>query len=367
MMRILHIVLVTLLALLPLGVAAHSVSTAHVFVEELEEGRYRLELDLPIVDVALALPLDSNLDEQVTWGEALALREDLLGLGASGIGMQRGGSPCRLHRDGIATRRYGDKGYLTLRYRATCGAAGPLRMSYSVFAESDPDHRALVRVRGGGQESLYLAGGNQGMLDMPVKAHASSFKQFFFEGIRHLMIGYDHLAFLIALLLPAGLSAAGGKWRPSESFRTSLLHSATLATCFTLAHSLTLAAAVMEWVQPDGKWIEAAIAASIIVAALANLRPSLATRGWVLAFAFGLIHGFGFAGALAELGLPPDARTWALLAFNLGVEAGQLAVVAIVLPPLFLLGRTNAYRRIGLPVLSLGTAMIGAYWLFDRV
>lgn len=367
MTRIIGLLVGLVLAVLPTGLSAHSVSTAYVLITQIEENEYRVQVDVSILDVALSLPLDGNGDEEITWGEVQTVSAELMALAASGVKMERGRTACELHPEGLATRDHEGSVYLSLGYRATCIGNGTLSLAYDLFSDTDPDHRALVRTEAGGRAALYLAGGRQGTLEDISRVESSGFGRFFIEGMRHLAIGYDHMAFLLALLLPAGLAAAGNAWRPVGCIRDSLFHSATIVTCFTAAHSLTLAAAVLGWVRPDGRWIEVAIAASIIIAALANLRPRWVTHGWVFAFVFGLVHGFGFAGALAELGLPDDARAGALLAFNLGVEAGQLVVVLAVTPPLVLLARTSWYRRAGLQVLSLAIAALAVYWLAERL
>jgi hypothetical protein len=138
--------------------------------------------------------------------------------------------------------------------------------------------------------------------------------------------------FLMALLLPVPLVRAGGGWAPREDTRAAAGDVVRIVTAFTLAHSLTLALGALGLVRLPGRWVETAIAASVFAAAWNNLRPFLPGRAAALAFGFGLVHGLGFAGALAQLGLPRQARGLALLAFNLGVELGQLAIVA-TMPP----------------------------------
>ena len=193
------------------------------------------------------------------------------------------------------------------------------------------------------------------------------FLDFLREGVHHIWVGYDHLAFLLSLLLAAVLVRERRAWRPAPRMRGALLHIAGIVTAFTLAHSITLSAAALGWVTPASRWVEAAIAASVLLAALNNLRPVVVRRAWMVAFGFGLVHGFGFAGALSELGLPAGARVPALLGFNLGVELGQLAVVAIVLPILFLLRRRRWYARFVVPAVSLGIAALAAWWLLQRL
>ena len=139
-----------------------------------------------------------------------------------------------------------------------------------------------------------------------------------------------------------------------------------VVTAFTLAHSITLSLAVLGVVTLPSRFVESVIAASVVVAALNNLRGTVDRRRWVMAFVFGLVHGFGFASVLADLGLPQGALALALVGFNLGVEIGQLAIVAAFLPAAYLL-RATAFYRVGvLRVGSLAVAVLASWWLIER-
>jgi hydrogenase/urease accessory protein HupE len=187
--------------------------------------------------------------------------------------------------------------------------------------------------------------------------------RFYRLGVEHIFTGWDHLAFLVALLL------LGGKLR----------HLVAIVTSFTLAHSVTLALAALGIVVPPGRVIEPAIAASVVAVAAENLwalRPGgdrtaricdAVAHRWRLTFAFGLVHGFGFASALRELELPRAALAAGLVSFNLGVESGQLVLVAAAVPLLALLARFRGFRFAGVPVLSLSIAVLGLLWLGQRL
>ncbi len=170
-------------------------------------------------------------------------------------------------------------------------------------------------------------------------------------GVEHILAGYDHLLFLLALL------AAGGGLRAAVK----------VITAFTAAHSLTLAGAALGLVHLPGTLVEAVIAASIAYVGLENLLRRDLGRRWLCAFAFGLVHGFGFASVLAELGIGAGAAAVVpLLAFNLGVEAGQLAVAALALPVLGWLQRRPVLGARVRPALSAVVVAAGVYWLLER-
>ena len=174
---------------------------------------------------------------------------------------------------------------------------------------------------------------------------------FFRLGVEHILTGYDHLLFLLALLL------RGGRF-------LSLLK---IITAFTVAHSITLALAVLGVVTIPGRIIEPAIAASIVWVALENLlRRDAPSQRWLVSFVFGLVHGFGFASAIEPLALPPARLALALLGFNLGVEAGQALVVALLLP-LLLWMRGRSWEPRVVRAASLGVAAVGLGWVVQRV
>jgi len=142
---------------------------------------------------------------------------------------------------------------------------------------------------------------------------------------------------------------------------------AKVVTAFTAAHSVTLSLAVLGVLAPPATLVEVAIAASVLLAALNNLYPWMRGREWVMAFGFGLIHGFGFAGVLAEVGLPAGAVAPALIGFNLGVEAGQLALVLLFVPLAFAVRDTWAYRTLLYRAGSLAIAAVAVLWIVERV
>ncbi len=178
-------------------------------------------------------------------------------------------------------------------------------------------------------------------------------RQFFVLGVEHIFLGYDHILFLLALIVVSRLRDL-----------------VKIVTSFTVAHTITLILATLEVVQVNRDWVEIAIAATIVYTAVENfwIRPGDAagSRRWMLTFAFGLIHGFGFAGVLRELGLPSTGLVRALLSFNVGVEAGQLAIVGALYLPVMAM-RKWRHGLTAQRVLSAGIALCGLGWLVDRL
>lgn len=175
---------------------------------------------------------------------------------------------------------------------------------------------------------------------------------FILEGIHHIFIGPDHILFIVGLLL-----LGGNLWQLLK-----------IVSLFTLAHSVTLALATLHVLNPPASIIEPAIAASIVFVGLHSLRGSKHDLRQVFAFAFGFIHGFGFANALSEMALPQNALVWSLFGFNLGVEIGQMCIVLLVAPLLMLLRKYNPKNAVSIiRVASLAVIAASAYWFVERV
>ena len=221
------------------------------------------------------------------------------------------------------------------------------------------------------------------------------FQDFAREGIWHIWIGFDHILFLMALLMPSVLRrwrrgeisappkgdvftlTPGSRilrredqtwgWEAVTEFRPAFWNVLKIVTAFTLAHSTTLSLAALEVFNLPLRLVESTIAASIVVGALNNLYPIVVSRLWVVAFFFGLIHGFGFARVLAEVGLPQNALLVPLVGFNVGVEIGQLAIVAVFLPLAFGLRRSWVYQRVVLVLGSAVIALVALAWMVERI
>jgi HupE / UreJ protein len=215
---------------------------------------------------------------------------------------------------------------------------------------------------GGSSESAFFLGWPtiRGWLD------TVGFASLFHLGIHHIADGTDHLLFLLALLLPAPMLAAGSRWAGFATTRHTLLRILKVVTAFTIGHSITLALAASGLVRAPTRPIEVLIAVSILVSAVHALRPLFPGREAAIAAFFGLIHGLAFAATLEQLGLGRWERVAGILAFNLGIETMQLIVVAVTMPSLVLMSRTRAYPflRIG-GALFAGAASLG--WIAERL
>ena len=391
---------------------AHKSSDAYLFFDQ-QPAATTLRWDIALRDLDVVLALDADANRELTWGEVRAAwpRIDALALTSLAV------PGCRFEVLGHALEQRNDGAYAVLQLSAPCQVGPAAAMHYSLFAEIDPTHRGIVRqtVAGAAPRLRMLVPALMPAALQRAQAQAASATaapaapaepasaavpdaapaavtaaplavtaappapaaaavdshgpSFIGEGMHHILTGYDHLLFLLCLLLPSVLTRQPGpppRWQAVAGWRQAILPVAKTVTLFTLAHSVTLALAALGWVKLSPSFVEPAIAATIMLAAFDNLRPLLLRwRGWVT-FGFGMIHGFGFAGVLGELQLPAAQFGWALFQFNLGLEIGQLLLVLGVVPLLFVLRRRSAYVPLVLRAGSALALLMALVWLVER-
>ena len=359
-----------LLALLlcQLPALAHKASDSYLMVN-VQGATVRTQWDIALRDVDFALGLDENGNGEITWGELRVRKAELGAWAVSRLDLQRGGA-CTSQLDTLQVDDHTDGGYAVLGIQSTCPAdAGPFSLGYRLLFDLDAQHRGLLRLTlDGAEHSAVMAPENRQMQwQSGTSSGLEQLRQYMVEGVWHIWIGFDHILFLLGLLLPAVLVREGGRWRGVTHLKLAFKEVAWVVTAFTVAHSVTLSLAALGWVSLPSRLVESVIALSVLLAAANNLMPVVVHKRWLAAFVFGLIHGFGFASVLAELGLPADTLVLSLVGFNVGVELGQLAIVAVFLPLAFVLRHTPFYSRgifVGGSVLIM---LISAVWLAERV
>jgi hydrogenase/urease accessory protein HupE len=319
----------------------------------MEQGR--VEAQLTFFRGELRLLASEGLDESAT--ESAALQRV-----RAAVEVRAAGAPCELRESRL--RAVEEDGWrVDLGWRCPSEEAR-WTVSLPILAELSAGHTHLARVTAGGQTVERVA--RASVPTFEVEARPSVLHQagrFFRLGVEHIFSGYDHLAFLLGLLLLGG----------------TLSQLAAIVSSFTVAHSVTLALSALGLVALPPSLVEPAIAASVVAVAVENLwalrrRSDSATRvqqaigrRWRLTFAFGLVHGFGFAGVLRELELPRAALAAGLVSFNVGVECGQLVLLLVAVPLLRALGRRTAIQSSGRPALSWSIAALGLVWFGQRV
>ncbi|WP_309893475.1 HupE/UreJ family protein [Archangium sp.] len=328
----------------------------------------RVRWDIALRDLDYALALDANADGDLTGRELRQRSAEVSAYALERLALSADQRTCPLSPVETRLTQHSDGAYLALLFEAACSRApSTLAVRYRLFFELDPQHRGLVRLEVDGATRTGVLRADADTLGFTV-AEAEPLRQFVAmtrEGVWHIWIGIDHILFLLALLLPAVFQREEGRWRAAGAFRPVFMEVLKVVTSFTVAHSLTLGLATLGIVQLPSRWVETAIALSVVLAALNNLRPMLLGR-WRLAFALGLLHGFGFSSVLADLGLSGGSVVMSLLAFNFGVELGQAAVVAVFLPTAFLLRRTWTYRALAFVGGSACIALTAGVWTVER-
>ena len=356
---------------------AHKPSDSYLTLRaEAGKGDVSARWDIALRDLDYVMQLDRDNNGELTWGEVRQRTTDIVRVATQKLQLSSGDKACPWESTApLQLDRHSDGTYAVLTLVAHCPSldAG-LKLRYSLFFDVDPSHRGLVQwLAPGGVAAQALIFGTgsaeQALALQPVGAW-QTLRQYLVDGVWHIWIGYDHILFLLALLLPSVLVRRGGQWQGTERFTGALKEVVKVVTAFTLAHSITLSLAALQVVTLPSRLVESAIALSVVIAALNNLRrPAIdlvQSRLWMLAFCFGLLHGFGFASVLADLGLPQGALVLALVGFNLGVEVGQLAIVAVFLPVAFALRRTRFYQVGVLKIGSLIVAALATWWFAQR-
>ncbi|MDT7846723.1 HupE/UreJ family protein [Streptomyces justiciae] len=380
MRRLLPALVITVLTvfLLAGGLAspagAHPMSTSAVLLDigdDRVEGEVRLPLDRLSVAVhrdltrANVLGADRVFLKNYTAGHIAAAADDGRSWGVTlGTGSVR-------TIDGTPHLVY------PLELRPPDGQVTDFRLRYDVIVEELLTHRIFVTVRYDFDRGILKTDDAEtlGVLDhetqsLDVPAGQGSWLRGFATtaglGIEHVGSGADHLLFLLMLLLPAPLTAAGGRWRAAApSARRSVVRVVHVVTAFAIGHSLTLAAAAAGLLDVPSRPVETLIALSIAVSAVHAVRP-LAARGEVLiAAGFGLVHGLAFASLIGDLGLARGSLVTTLLGFNLGIELTQLLVVALLMPSLAVLAGTGAYTAFRVGVAGVGL-VFSVSWMLER-
>jgi hypothetical protein len=352
--------------------------------------------DIALRDLDYAIGIDADEDGAVTWGEVRAQSARIAEYAFGRLRLRRGRFDCAPRVERLLIDEHADGAYAILRF-TTAGceqapAEAALALSYTLFFDVDPQHRGLVSVEYARPTELRASTGydaERGTLERMLARPATvtilgpdhpdtTFRRerpsdtativaFVQNGVWHIWTGFDHMLFLISLLLPGVTRRERGAWRPVAGFRAGLAHTVQVVTAFTVAHSITLSIAALGIVALPSRLVESAIALSVAVAAVNNVVPLFAPRRtWQVALCFGLIHGFGFASVLTDVGLARRAALVALVSFNVGVELGQLAVVTLLLPVAFWLRNTAAFRWAVVTGGSVAIAVIALGWLGER-
>ena len=369
------ILLLILIAFWSGKTAAHSSSNSYLTLYALKD-QLTLRVDIHLRDIDLIFDLDTNRDGQVTWGEVQMRSSELSNWLDQGLQISASGINCSLSKVDLQVSQLADGNYLSAQWFPKCPSITDIAntnftLRYNLLFQQDSLHRGLLKIDLPNLQSSALLSPErpETQVSLVESGTLRVFGRYIIEGIWHIWIGIDHILFLISLLLLAPLQTSRlriTQWSAAQQVKPVILDVLAVVTAFTLAHSITLGLTVLKWFTPPTNLVEFAIALSVVLAAMNNLLGINSLKRWRLAFIFGLIHGFGFANVLLDLGLPANAIVAALGGFNIGVEIGQLVIVLVFLLLAWLLRSTFLYRWLVVVGGSIVIILIGTYWILER-
>jgi len=354
--------------------AAHKPSDSYLTVR-VDGAAVSGHWDIALRDLDSVLDLDRDRDGRIAWGEVRMRAVEIDAYAMSHLKLDVGAGPCSMSASDLLIDHHSDGAYAVLTFAGRCPqAVGTLTVDYSLLFDIDAQHRGLLKLENASatpdeasvvtavfpsdrRRQAFASGGTSAW---------SQLGSFIGDGIGHIAAGFDHILFLVALLLPAALGRRGRTWFAVPGLSVALWNVAKTVTAFTVAHSITLSLATLHVVQLPSRLTESMIALSVLVTAIDNLVPILPPKRWVVAFLFGLMHGFGFASVLVDLNLPRSSLALSLFGFNVGVEMGQLVLVALLVPLAYLAREKRFYKFAVLDGGSLLIAIVALGWLVER-
>lgn len=356
---------------------AHELGWSYVFLD-IEESGITGNVQLPIEELQQVIELDTNgdgrLSEEETQAQWPAIEEYVLRVLKLGSGTDD--YPLSVTGRNRLTIEVADFAIVEFSAEAPSEIPTRLAIEFSPFFDNNPGHRGGLVIRNNvltgivenHSQIAFVFAPRQPRGDINLLGESTLVKvgRFVVEGIWHIWIGIDHVLFIVTLLLTAVMARQQKRWEPVPDFRKAFINLVTIVTLFTIAHSITLALALKGWVTLPSRFVESIIALSVLVVAINNIRPILTDQIRWLVFLFGLFHGLGFASVLLDLLITKESKIIALIGFNVGVEVGQLVIVAVAFPLLYAIRDSSFYRRILLPGFSAIVALISLWWLVTR-
>lgn len=354
---------------------AHTGSSAYVQLTEAsvdgQGGEYESHLQLSLTDLHEVIWLDSDNNGDITWGEVKARKFEIATFAQEALQLKTAAGSCSVKQSApLAAAKIGEQYFVDVAMQFSCARDESPVIIYTGFLKYNTRHQATLNAKLANGENLthiFTVGQPQFQL-IPdgTPLNFRTFRQFMIDGAFHVYTGYDHILFLLLLLLPSVVVRREKKWLPELQLRPCCLDILKIVTAFTVAHSTTMGLAVFGVIALPSSVVEPVIALSIVVAAMNNLWP-LARTTWIIAGLFGLIHGFGFASILKDAGIGGDGAWFILGAFNVGIEFAQASLVLVVMPVLWQLRRLKFYSFGVIGAGSAGAAVVALIWTYSRI
>ncbi|QDV10116.1 hypothetical protein Poly30_56780 [Planctomycetes bacterium Poly30] len=390
MLRSIHrrLVLLSLLALALLGssarLSAATTAAVHAFNQSytylrVDQGGIEGRIEVNISDLNRALGTGLPEDGTATEADVDPLRERIEAYLYARIGHRIGGEDIELAPKGYRIYTAAGNQYVSCLYDLVGveGIPDAIEVTHDVMFEVDPEHRGFLVIEHFFRQGTFMNEGGVSLifepdestqtLDLTGGSRWQGIRAIVKLGIHHILIGIDHILFLFVLLLPSVLRRREeGEWEPQESFKAALWQVLKIVTVFTLAHSVTLSLAALNIVTLPSRVVESIIAISIAVAALDVFFPIFHRRILLIVLLFGFFHGFGFANVLGEMGITGGDMALSLFGFNVGVEIGQMLIVVLVFPILFMMRLSLLYTRFAVYLGAFLCGFVSIYWFIER-
>ena len=366
--RILRVISLLLLATAAWQAQSHEISSGYLTIESEGSSDITGELSLKPYDLAHVVAVDNDANGQLSWGEVMLAQNEIGSYVQSHLTLTRSNEACELTSGTPKLSVVSGENLITVPFTAACPPGESLTVGYSGIFDFDPTHKVLTTFSDTGMPTSIVL--SQQSSTHEFTRNNTGFwdgvRSFVYEGIIHIWIGIDHILFLMALLLTVNLIRRQESWVGHPTIAPILKETVYLVTAFTVAHSITLTITALGWIAPSSRWVEVGIAVSVLLTAMNNIWPVVTRLTWIT-FAFGLLHGMGFASVFAELQSNSNSTLVTVASFNIGVEIGQLVIVLAVLPLLIAVRKWRWYPKTLMPLASSAIAIVALNWAIQRI
>lgn len=356
-----------ILTALSFQTVSHELSNGYLTLKSVSEDTLSGELLLKPEDIGRVAGLDVNNDGSLTWGEVNRNHNLASRYIQNNVKVSNSGTYCAINVASPSMRDISAESLLVYPLEVSCAYLEEVRVQYTGIVTDFPTHKLLTSITINDQSFVYVLDSERAAITVSAQdsAWASQFGEMVYQGIWHIFIGLDHILFLVATLLTVNLYRKNKRWVKEQSKKLIFKNTVILVSTFTLAHSITLTATALDVITLDSRIVELGIAISVAITALNNVYPMIMRVGFIT-FGFGLLHGMGFASVFGDLNAQAGSLVMNVLAFNLGVEVGQLAIVAILLPLLLALRSVKVYAKAIMPIASSIIAVVALNWTLQR-
>ena len=353
--------------LLSTDVLSHELSNGYLTLNSTSDTVLAGELLLKPEDIGRAAGLDIDNNGSLTWGEVNRHHSLANNYIQSNVVISDNGQRCALSTAPPSMKNISAESVLAYPLQVTCAKLNELTVQYTGIVADFPTHKLLTSITLNDFNGVYVLDSERTSITVsPLNNDwLTQFGEMVYQGIWHIFIGLDHILFLVATLLTVNLRRNNNRWERAASKARIFKNTVILVSTFTLAHSITLTATALNFITLDSRIVELGIALSVAITALNNMFPIIMRLGFIT-FGFGLLHGMGFASVFGDLNAQSGSLVMNVLAFNLGVEIGQLAIVSLLLPLLLAIRNVKVYAKAIMPIASSIIAVIALNWTLQR-